>query len=56
MRAEYLREAIALLKRAQRTEDSREASELVKQAADIMALVAALSAPSINPDIRQARR
>jgi hypothetical protein len=56
MRAEYLREAIALLKRAQQTEDSREASELVKQAADIMALVAALSAPSINPDIRQARR
>jgi hypothetical protein len=50
MRAEYLREAIALLKRAQQTEDSREASELVKQAADVLALVAKLSA-SDKPDI-----
>ena len=33
MRAGYLREAIGLLERAQQTDDSREASELVKQAA-----------------------
>ena len=51
MRAEYLREAIALLKRAQQTEDSREASELLKQAADIMALVAKLSVPD-TPDVK----
>ncbi|WOH47643.1 hypothetical protein [Bradyrhizobium sp. sBnM-33] len=45
-----MREAIALLERAQQTEDPREASELVKQAADILALVAELSA-SDNPDV-----
>ena len=50
MRAGYLREAIALLERAQQTEDPREASELVKQAADILALVAELTA-SDNPDV-----
>jgi hypothetical protein len=44
MRAGYMREAIALLERAQQTEDPREASELVKQAADILALVGELSA------------
>jgi hypothetical protein len=31
MRAGYLREVIALLERALQTEDTREASELVKQ-------------------------
>ena len=36
MRAGYLREAVALLERAQQTDDPREASELVKQAADIL--------------------
>ena len=51
MRAGYLREAIALLDRARQTEDTREASELVKQAADILALVAELSA-SDKPDVR----
>ena len=51
MRSEYLREAIALLERAQQTEDPREASELLKQATDIMALVAELSAPSIDPEL-----
>ena len=50
MRARYLREAIALLERAQRTDDTREASELVKQAADILALAAELSA-SDKPDV-----
>ena len=50
MRARYLREAIALLERAQQTDNPREALELVKQAADILALVAELSA-SDNPDI-----
>ena len=50
MRAGYLREAIALLERAQQRDDPREASELVKQAADILALVAELSA-SDNPDV-----
>ena len=50
MRAGYLREAIALLERARQTEDPREASELVKQAADILALVAELSA-SDKPDV-----
>ena len=45
MRARYLREAIALLDRAQQTDDPREASELVKQAAELLALVAELSAP-----------
>ena len=44
MRAGYLREAVALLERAHQAEDPREASELVKQAADILALVAKLSA------------
>ena len=42
MRSGYLREAIALLERARQTEDPREASELVKLAADILALVAKL--------------
>jgi hypothetical protein len=50
MRAGYLREAVALLERAQQTEDPGEASELVKQAADVLALVAKLSA-SDKPDI-----
>jgi len=36
MRSEYLREAIALLERAQQTEDPREASELLTQAGDIL--------------------
>ena len=49
MRAGYLREAIALLERARQTEDTREASELVKQAADILALAAELSAS--EPDV-----
>ena len=40
MRAGYLREAVAMLERA----------ELVKQAADILALVAKLSV-SDNPDV-----
>ena len=31
MRSEYLREAIALLERAQQTDDPREASERLKQ-------------------------
>jgi hypothetical protein len=44
MRAGYLREAVALLERAQQTEDSREASELVKQAAEILVRVAGLDA------------
>jgi hypothetical protein len=44
-RHRFLREAAALLERAQQTGDPREASELVKQAADILALVAELSAP-----------
>jgi hypothetical protein len=50
MRAGYLREAIALLDRARQTEDAREASEMVKQAADMLALVAELSA-SDNPEV-----
>jgi hypothetical protein len=50
MRAGYLREAIALLDRARQTEDTREASEMVKQAADMLALVAELSA-SDNPEV-----
>ena len=50
MRAGYLREAIALLERARQTEDTREASELVKQAADILALATELSA-SDKPDV-----
>ena len=50
MRARYLSEAIALLERAQQTDNPREASELVKQAADILALVAELSA-SDYPDV-----
>jgi len=44
-RHRFFREAAALLERATQTEDPREASELVKQAADILALVAELSAP-----------
>jgi hypothetical protein len=36
----------ALLELAWQTDDPREASELVKQAADILALVAELSAPA----------
>ena len=39
-RHRFFREAAALLERAAQTEDPREASELVKQAADILALVA----------------
>jgi hypothetical protein len=50
MRAEYLRQAIALLDCAQQTEDPREASELIKRAADILASVAELS-KSANPDV-----
>jgi hypothetical protein len=50
MRAGYLREAIALLERAQQRDDPREASELVKRAADVLALVAKLSA-SDKPDV-----
>jgi hypothetical protein len=49
MRAGYLREAIALLERARQTEDTREASELVRQAADILALAAELR--SDKPDV-----
>ena len=44
MKAGYMREVIALLERARQTDDPREASELVKQAADILALVAEFSA------------
>jgi len=44
-RHRFLREAAALLERAQQTDDPREASELVKLATDILALVAELSAP-----------
>jgi hypothetical protein len=44
MKTGYLREAIALLERARQTDDTREASEYVRQAADILALVAELSA------------
>ena len=44
MRAAYLREVIALLERARQTEDILEASELVKQAADTLALAAELIA------------
>ena len=36
----FFREAAVLLERAAQTDDPREASELVKQAADILALVA----------------
>ena len=46
----FLREAGALLERPRQAEDTREASELVKQAADILALAAELSA-SDNPDV-----
>jgi hypothetical protein len=38
-RYRFFREAAALLERAAQTEDPREASELVKQAADILGLV-----------------
>jgi hypothetical protein len=44
-RHRFFREAAALLERAWQTDDPREASELVKQAADILALVAELNAP-----------
>jgi hypothetical protein len=43
-----LREAIALLQRARQTDDPREASELIKQAADILTLIAKLSASDIG--------
>ena len=46
MRAEYLRQTIALLERARRTNDPRAASELIKQAADMLTQIAELSAPS----------
>ena len=39
-RHRFFRAAAALLERAAQTDDPREASELVKQAADILALVA----------------
>ena len=52
MRAGYLREAIALLERAQQTDGPREASELVKQAADILALVAKLTASDKSAVVR----
>jgi hypothetical protein len=45
MKPGYLREAIALLERARNADDPREASVLVKQAADILALVAELERP-----------
>jgi len=44
-RHRFLREAAALLERAQQTDDPREASELVKLATDILALVVELNAP-----------
>jgi hypothetical protein len=44
-RHRFFREAAALLERAWQTDDPREASELVKQAADVLALVAELNAP-----------
>ena len=50
MRAGYLHEAIVLLERARQTEDTREASELVKQAADVLALAAELSG-SDKPEV-----
>jgi len=43
-RHRFLREAAALMERAQQTDDPREASELVKLATDILALVAEVSA------------
>ena len=49
MRSRYLRDAGALLERARQTEDTREASELVKQAADILTLAAELSAGARKP-------
>jgi Asp-tRNA(Asn)/Glu-tRNA(Gln) amidotransferase C subunit len=51
MKAGYVREVIALLERARLADDPREASELIKQAADILALVAELSALD-NPGVR----
>jgi hypothetical protein len=39
-RHRYFREAAALMERAAQTDDPRRASELVKRAADILALVA----------------
>lgn len=50
MKSGYLREAIALLERARTTDDPRKASELVKQAADIIALVGKL-ATTTNPNL-----
>jgi hypothetical protein len=44
MKAGYMREVIALLERARQADDPREASELIKQAADILALVAEVNA------------
>ena len=41
-RHRFFREAAALLERAAQTHDPRKASELVKQAADILTLVAEL--------------
>lgn len=49
MRSGYLREAIARLERARNADDPQEASELVKEAADILALVAELGTPG-KPD------
>ena len=41
----FLREACALLERARQTENPREAAEFIRQATDMLALVAELSAP-----------
>jgi hypothetical protein len=48
-RYRFFREAAALLERAAQTEDPREASELVKQAADILAVVAEELGSASNP-------
>jgi hypothetical protein len=45
----FLREACALLERARETEDPRQAAEFIRQAADMLALVAELSGPH-DPD------
>lgn len=47
----FLREACALLERARQTEDPREAAELIRQAADMLVLVAELS-PLHDPDVK----
>jgi hypothetical protein len=47
----FLREACVLLERARQTEDPRQAAELIRQAADMLALVAELSAPH-DPDAK----